>query len=59
MHLKTLYTMLCIIAFPLASDLTGFPNAKFIAALLFGYCGYRVWGENKPSIMLYKIWFFL
>jgi NhaP-type Na+/H+ or K+/H+ antiporter len=59
LHAKTVYCMICIIAFPVVADVVHFPNVKFIASLMFGYVGYRVWGENKPSVYLYKIWFFL
>jgi len=59
MELKFLWCIFCVFAFPFAADLDGYPHAKFVAALFFGYSSYRVWGEDKPSALLYKFWFFL
>lgn len=47
--LKALWCISIAIAFVLAADLTGFKEAKYIAALFFGYVSFRLWGANKPS----------
>jgi NhaP-type Na+/H+ or K+/H+ antiporter len=59
MHLKFIWCLIMVFMFPFAADLDGYPHAKFVAALFFGYSSYRVWGEDKPSAYLYKFWFFL
>lgn len=59
MFLKFLWCIFFVFAFPFIADFDGYPHAKFIAALFFGYASYRVWGEEKPSAELYKFWFFL
>jgi solute carrier family 9B (sodium/hydrogen exchanger), member 1/2 len=59
MELKFCWCVFNVFAFPFLADLDGYPHAKFIAALFFGYSSYRVWGEAKPSAELYKFWFFL
>lgn len=59
LHLKFIWCIIMVFMFPFAADLDGYPHAKFVAALFFGYSSYRVWGEDKPSAYLYKFWFFL
>lgn len=34
-------------------------EAKYIAALFFGYTTYRLWGKEKPAKHLYWFWFFI
>jgi hypothetical protein len=58
MFLKFIWCVFFVFAFPFIADFDGYPHAKFIAALFFGYASYRVWGEDKPSAELYKLWFF-
>lgn len=59
MYLKFIWCLICVFAFPFAADLDGYPHAKFVAALFFGYSSYRIWGEDKPSALLYKFWFYI
>lgn len=49
MKLKAIYCTVVSIAFVIASDLTSFHDAKFIACLSFGYTCFRFWGPQKPS----------
>lgn len=57
-YAKFLYCLVMVFLFPFGFDYDGYPHAKFIAALFFGYFCYRVWGEDKPSALLYKMWYF-
>jgi len=59
MHFKTLYCFLMIIAIPIVSNVIHAKSAKYLGSLIFGYTCYRVWGEDKPSANLYKIWFYM
>lgn len=43
---------------PVASDLSGFPESKFIFIIFFGYMCYRQWGEEKPEHELALFWMF-
>ena len=46
------------IAAPFASDLSGFPESKFIFVIFFGFMCYRQWGEDKPEHELAVFWMF-
>lgn len=59
MYCKFIWSLVCVFAFPFAADFDGYPHAKFIAALFYGYSSYRVWGEDKPAVLLKKFWFYL
>jgi len=59
MFLKFIWCIIMVFGFPFAADFDGYPHAKFIAALFFGYSSYRVWGEEKPSAELYRFWFYM
>lgn len=58
-YLKFIWCIVGVVGIPLASDYSKFGEAKFIGIVTFGYTLYRMWGENKPVALLYKIWFFL
>jgi len=51
--------MTLVIAFPLAASFSGYKNSKFLGIVVFGYTCYRISGENKPMIILNKIWFYI
>jgi len=48
-NLKCAYVLLSSIGLIIASELSTFKNAKYIACLSFGYICFRVWGEKKPA----------
>jgi hypothetical protein len=56
MRVKALWCLFWALAFMLASNLSGFPFAKFTASLSFGYVSYRIWGEEKPIDELALFW---
>jgi hypothetical protein len=58
-YLKCTYSMLVGIGFIIASELSGFKNAKYIACLSFGYTCFRVWGDHKPAKEIATCWFFI
>ena len=55
---KFFVTLFFAIAAPFASDLSGFPESKFIFVIFFGYMCYRQWGEDKPEHELKLFWMF-
>jgi solute carrier family 9B (sodium/hydrogen exchanger), member 1/2 len=57
--LKFLWCAMGIIALPIGSEISGYPDAKYLGALFFGYTSYRVWGEDKPTIFLNRWWVLL
>ncbi|CDW89456.1 mitochondrial sodium hydrogen exchanger nha2 [Stylonychia lemnae] len=59
MHLKMWYCIACAIAFVIAGEQSKWTNSKYIASLTFGYCSYRVWGEDKPTRELGWFWWFI
>ena len=53
------FTVLALaIAAPIASDLSHFPESKFIFVIFFGFMCYRYWGEEKPEHELAVFWMF-
>lgn len=50
MYSKLLYSIICIVAFPLVSDLSGFSNAKYIGILTMSYTVSLIWKEDKPEV---------
>lgn len=46
------------IAAPIVSDLSKFPESKFIFVIFFGFMCYRQWGEDKPEHELAIFWMF-
>lgn len=58
-NLKCAYCIFVAIAFVIASELSSFSNAKFIACLTFGYVCFRVWGEHKPAKQIADVWFYI
>ena len=55
---KFLITLMLAIAAPFAADLSGFPEAKFIFIIFFGFMCFQQWGENKPEHELAIFWMF-
>jgi NhaP-type Na+/H+ or K+/H+ antiporter len=51
--------VICAIGFVIASRLSTFINAKYIACLSFGYVSSRMWGDHKPEKELAEVWFYL
>ena len=49
-YLKCAYSIIVAIGLIIASELSTFTNAKFIACLSFGYTCFRVWGDKKPTV---------
>jgi NhaP-type Na+/H+ or K+/H+ antiporter len=47
--LKCIFSLLASIGLIIASELSNFQNAKFIACVSFGYTCFRVWGDKKPT----------
>lgn len=43
---------------PIASDLSGFPESKFIFIIFYGYMCFRQWGDDKPEHELAVFWMF-
>ena len=48
-NLKCIYCLLTSMGLIIASELSTFSNAKFIACLAFGYTCFQVWGDKKPT----------
>lgn len=48
-NIKCAYAIVVSIGLIIASEMSTFSNARFIACLSFGYTCFRVWGENKPT----------
>ena len=59
MKLKCAFAILTAIGLVIASELSTFKNAKFIACLSFGYTCFRVWGQNKPAKEMADLWFYI
>ena len=55
---KFFLTLFLAIAAPFAADLSGFPEAKFIFIIFYGFMCFRYWGENKPEHELAIFWMF-
>jgi len=55
---KFIVVTVLAIAAPFASDLSGFPESKFIFVIFFGFMCYRQWGEDKPEHELAIFWMF-
>ena len=55
---KFFVTLSLAIAAPFASDLSGFPESKFIFVIFFGFMCFRQWGEDKPEHELAVFWMF-
>lgn len=58
-NLKCAYCLIMSIAFIVASELSTFKNAKYIACLTFGYVCFRMWGDHKPSKQIADCWFYI
>lgn len=57
--LKFAWVFFVAIIFPVIAELTDFPNAKFVAAALFGYVAFRVWGEERPIDEMDTVWIYI
>jgi len=55
---KFFFCLFMGISIPIACDLAGIPETKFVAIIFFGYMCYRKWGENKPEHELAVFWMF-
>jgi hypothetical protein len=58
-NLKTAYALIVAVGLIIASELSTFTNAKFIACLSFGYTCFQVWGEKKPTQQIADCWFYI
>jgi hypothetical protein len=58
-YLKCAYAMLTGLGLFIASELSTFKNAKFIACLTFGYVCFRVWDKHKPAKEIGDCWFYI
>jgi NhaP-type Na+/H+ or K+/H+ antiporter len=58
-NLKAAYTIFVAIGLIIASEMSHFKNAKYIACLSFGYTSFRVWGEKKPAKQIADCWFYI
>lgn len=56
--LKFLLTLCIAIATPFVCEFGGFPEAKYVFIIFFGYQCYQQWGENKPEHELAIFWMF-
>ena len=56
-YLKALFCIIFSIGFVVASELSSYSNAQYLACLSFGYVCSRFWNEKKPSIQVgFVIW---
>lgn len=55
---KFFITLFFAIIAPIASDLSKFPESKFIFIIFYGFMCYREWGEDKPEHELAVFWMF-
>ena len=55
---KFFTTIALAVAAPVASDLSNFPESKFIFVIFYGFMCYRYWGEEKPEHELAVFWMF-
>lgn len=58
-NLKCAYALLVSVGLIIASELSTFKNARFIACLSFGYTCFRVWGDKKPAKQIADCWFYI
>ena len=58
-NLKAAYALVVAVGLIIASELSTFTNAKFIACLSFGYTCFRVWGDKKPTQQIADCWFYI
>ena len=55
---KFFLTLFFAILAPIASDLAGFPESKFIFIIFYGFMCFRYWKEDKPEHELAIFWLF-
>lgn len=58
-YLKLAFCIIGAIFFVIDEEYAGSHDAKYVAALAFGYTCYRLWGEDKPSKEIAWFWFFM
>lgn len=56
--IKTLIMVIVSFAFPIVCSVIHVSQAKYVGIIFFGYGTQRVWGENRPTEILAKIWKF-
>jgi hypothetical protein len=49
MWAKAVWCITMATVFVIVSTKVNFPEAKFTAALFFGYTSFRIWGADKPN----------
>lgn len=60
MYLKAIYVIVMCGMFTMAAKLSGFDNARFIGAFVFGLVLYRIWGEDgRPRHELHILYKFV
>ena len=57
--LKVIVCILMAIFIPVACDLGGIPNTKFVAIIIFGYVSKHVWKEDYPEQAFATFWSFI
>jgi NhaP-type Na+/H+ or K+/H+ antiporter len=57
--LKAIWCILWALGFVVGSTKSGYNEAKYTAALCFGYVNNRLWGTEKPAKEIAFFWFFL
>lgn len=55
---KFIFCLFMGISIPIACDLFGIPETKFVAIIFFGYMCFRKWKEDKPEHELAIFWMF-
>ena len=55
---KFFFCLFMGISIPIACDLAGIPETKFVAIIFFGYMCFRKWKEDKPEHELAIFWMF-
>jgi len=55
---KFFFCLFMGISIPIACDLIGIPETKFVAIIFFGYMCFRKWKEDKPEHELAVFWMF-
>lgn len=55
---KFFFCLFMGIGVPIACDLVGWPETKFVAIIFFGYMCFRKWKEDKPEHELAVFWMF-
>jgi hypothetical protein len=58
-YLKLLFCVIVAIVLVIIGSKANAPEAKYIAALSFGYTCFRFWGTDKPSKEIAWFWFFI